>query len=255
MSILIGWRCKKALCTAPLVLIVISSDSISMLAGLELWLALLGVGRYPLFGIFALEQELLELTLDRQALGERDLRARLHGALDTPDGFGCLVGWAERLRVAHDLVPVVLRLVDIVDQAELLCLFEAEQFALCHQFDGLVLGQRARQALRTAGSRQHTERYLWEADLASTAPRNTNIAGQRDLQATADCVTVERRDYQLGRLLQAYQRLIGVQAKIVLKGRSHSIEHADLSAGAKELLSGAAQQQHMDILIEARLQD
>jgi len=57
--------------------------------------ALLGVSGNTLFGIFALEAELLQLALDSQGLGEWDLGSRLHSALDAPDGLRGAIGWAE----------------------------------------------------------------------------------------------------------------------------------------------------------------
>ncbi len=42
----------------------------------------------PSFASLALEQQLLQLALDRQALAEAGLGARLHGALDAPDRAG-----------------------------------------------------------------------------------------------------------------------------------------------------------------------
>src|SRR5260370_37676910 len=50
----------------------------SALATFKTGCALLNVGGDPLFGIFALEQELLEFTLDGQALGERNFCAGLY---------------------------------------------------------------------------------------------------------------------------------------------------------------------------------
>src|SRR5260221_10365885 len=50
----------------------------SALATFKTGCAPLNIGGDTFFGIFALEQELLEFTLDRQALGERHFRAGLH---------------------------------------------------------------------------------------------------------------------------------------------------------------------------------
>ena len=58
--------------------------------------------------------------------------------------------------------------------------------------------------------------------------------------------------YQLRRLLQPYQRLIGMQAEIVLEAGRDSIEHTDFRARAKELIALAAHDNDMHIIIEAR---
>ena len=57
--------------------------------------ALLDVRGDSLLGILTLEEDLLQLSLDGQTLGEGDLRARLDGALDASDRLGGLVRGAE----------------------------------------------------------------------------------------------------------------------------------------------------------------
>jgi hypothetical protein len=49
-------------------------------------------------------------------------------------------------------------------------------------------------------------------------------------------VTVERRDHQLGRLLEPHERLVGVQAEVVLELGIGLLEHPDVGAGAEELV-------------------
>src|SRR5690349_11034987 len=69
----------------------------------EVSLALLQVGGEALLGVLPLEQELLQLALDRERGLERDLGAGLHRALDAPHGPGRLVRGAELLGVRLDL--------------------------------------------------------------------------------------------------------------------------------------------------------
>src|SRR5437762_10757260 len=73
----------------------------------EVSFALLQVGREALLGVLPLEQELLQLALDRERGLERDLGAGLHRALDAPHGLGRLVRGAEllgvRLHLVHEL--------------------------------------------------------------------------------------------------------------------------------------------------------
>src|SRR5438034_42838 len=125
------------------------------LASCKIAFAFLSIGSDTLFGIFALETQLLQLALDCQRLGECDLGTRLHRAFNATDGLGSAVGRAEAACILNDLFPVV-------------------------------------------------------------------------------------------------QRLIGMQAKIVLEAERDSIEHTDFRARAKELIALAAHDNDMHIIIEAR---
>src|SRR5437773_3354495 len=178
----------------------------------ELRHALLLVRGDALLGILALEQLLLQLALDRQATLERHLGARLHRTLDQPHGFRGLVRRTELFRVQQHLLPVVLRGQHLVDQAELLRPVEREQLALDHQLDRQRLADDAGEPLRAPRAGQHAEVDLGEADLAGVLLRQPQIAGHGDLEPTADGMPVERSDGELGRVLQAVQRLVGVQA-------------------------------------------
>ena len=85
------------------------------------------------------------------------------------------------------------------------------------------------------------------------AASNTDIAGHRDLQTPADGVAVQGGDHQFRRLFQPQQRLVGMEAEIIFEARSHGIEHADLCARTEELFALAANDDHMHIIVEARL--
>ena len=65
---------------------------------------------------------------------------------------------------------------------------------------------------------------------------------------------LERVDV-LGRMLQAQQRLVRVQAERVLEGRRDRAEHRDVGARAKELLTFTSQDDDLDVLVHARAQD
>src|SRR5579885_3737830 len=177
--------------------------------------ALLVVGSDALFSVLALEAVLLQFAFEGETFGEGLFGAGLDSALDTPDRLRGFVGRAEALRVLHNLLPVALWLVDVVDEAEVERLLEAEQLALGHQFDGLVFWQGASHALRATGAGQHAEGDFRQANLACVALSDADIAGQGDFQPAADGVAVQGGDYQLGRLLQPRQRLVGVQAEVV----------------------------------------
>ena len=104
-----------------------------------------------------MEAELLELALDGQALREGHFGARLHRTLDAPNRLGCPVGRTELASVVHHFFPVVLRLVDVVDQPQLLRLFKREGVSGNHQFDGLALADQAGESLRTASAGKHAK--------------------------------------------------------------------------------------------------
>ena len=98
-------------------------------------------------------------------------------------------------------------------------LVHRHQAAADHQLHRARLADEARQPLRAAGAGQHAERDLGQADLAAVLPRDAEVGGHRDLEAAADGVAVQRRDDELRRLLEPVQRLVRVQAEVVLEVR------------------------------------
>src|SRR5437773_823444 len=179
----------------------------------ELRGTLLHVGGKSLLGILAREKLLLQLALDRQRLAERNLEAGLDGALDAAHGLRGLGGREELPRVLHHLRVEALRLEDVVHEAHRVCVLERERRAGRHELDRTGLADQAREALRAAGAGEHAERDLGEADLSRVLLGEPDVRGHRDLQAAAHAVTVEGRDHQLRRLLQAIQRLVRVEAE------------------------------------------
>src|SRR4051812_46077182 len=63
-------------------------------------------------------------------------------------------------------------------------------------------------------------------------------------------MSVDGRNYELGRVLQAQQRFVRVQAEIVLKSRIHAGQHADVCARAEEV-SCAGEYDHMHAVVHA----
>ena len=92
-------------------------------------------------------------------------------------------------------------------------------------------------------------------DLAGILARDAQVGRHRDFQAAADAMPVQRRDHELGRLLQARERLVGVQAEHILELRRHLVEHADVRAGRKELLALAGEHDDFDVVIETRIEN
>ena len=86
-----------------------------------------------------------------------------------------------------------------------------------HQLHRARLADEAREPLRAARAGQHAERDLGQADLAGVLLRDAQVGRHRDFEAAADGVAVERGDHELRRLLEAVQRLVRVQAEVVLE--------------------------------------
>src|SRR2546428_10419474 len=102
------------------------------LPSFELRCALLEVRRDPLARVVALEQELLQLALDREAVVEAHLRARLHGPLDAADSLAGFVRRRELPRVLLNRVGEALplerrRIPDVGDETDRLRLVERHQ--------------------------------------------------------------------------------------------------------------------------------
>ena len=133
-------------------------------------------------------------------------------------------------------------------------LLDREERAGHHQLDRLGLADQPGQPLRAAGAGQHAERHFRQADLAGALAGDPQVGGHRHLEPAADTVPVQRRDHQLGRLLESVHRLVGVQAEVVLERRIGVLEHADVGAGAEELLAGADEHDHVDRGVHARRQ-
>src|SRR5687767_2105193 len=104
---------------------------------LEHGLPLLDVGRDAFLRVLALEEEVLQLALEREAGLERHLHAGDDGALDLPDGERGLVRQGELVRVEHDAVPPIFLRQHRVHEVHLLRFLEREGAAGDHQLDRL----------------------------------------------------------------------------------------------------------------------
>src|SRR5215831_14535556 len=223
----------------------------------ELRDSLLLVGRDAFLGVLALEEELLELPLDRERGFRRKVPAGLDRALDPADRLRGLVGRDELASVVHDLLPPLRRrgVDDLIDEAHLEGLLEREGVAGDHELDRLRLADGLGEARRAARSRQDAQRDLRQADLAGVLAGDAQVRGHRDLEAAADRVAVQGGDDELGRVLEAQERLVGVQAEEVLEARRDGVEHPDVGAGREETVALAPQDDHVDVVVETRLQD
>ena len=68
-------------------------------------------------------------------------------------------------------------------------------------------------------------------------------------------MAVDGRDHQLGRVLQAKQRLIRVQAKIILERRIDAGQHLDVRPGGKELIPRSRQHDHVRVIVHTRFKN
>ena len=66
---------------------------------------------------------------------------------------------------------------------------------------------------------------------------------------------VQRGDDQLRRLLETEQRLVRVQAEVVLEPRRDLGKHLDVRAGGEELVARAAQHDHVYGIVHPRFED
>src|SRR5947207_3355365 len=143
--------------------------------------AFFNISSNSFFGILALEAKLLQFALKRQSFSKRNFCTRLHRAFNTPDRLGGLVGWTELVGILHNLVPVALCLVNVVDKAKFLGFFKTEELALGHQLDGLILGKSPCHTLCATCAGKYTKPNLGQSYFTSIAASNTNITGQGNL--------------------------------------------------------------------------
>src|SRR5204863_8308659 len=123
------------------------------LPALEFRDPLLLVRRDSFFRVVALKEELLQLALDRERRLEREVPTRLHRSFDPADRLRRLVRRDELAGVVHDLLPPLLRrrVDDLVDETEVVRLFEGERVARDHELDRPRLSDELSETGRAAG--------------------------------------------------------------------------------------------------------
>src|ERR1019366_2617871 len=142
---------------------------------------LLNVSGQTFFGVLALEQDLLVLTLHGQSRFHGNLPPGLHGPLDASHSLRGLVWRRELACIFHDVFHEAIALENVVHNAEILCFFERERIAGDHKFDGFAFPDQARQALRSAGAGKHAEVDLGQADLAGVFAGDAEVGSHGDL--------------------------------------------------------------------------
>ena len=136
-----------------------------------------------------------------------------------------------------------------------MCLVEGDHLAADAPLESPHLAQGSNQTLGSSRSWKDSEIDLGKADLASFSPADAEVAGECDFQASTNTVPVEDCDRQLGRLFQAAESLVGMEAEVVLPLTGDLAEHADVSASAEETVATSAQQDHLGPVVKAGFKD
>jgi hypothetical protein len=84
---------------------------------------------------------------------------------------------------------------------------------------------------------------------------DADVAGQGDFQTATDGMAIEGRDDQFGSLLETAERFVGVEAEIVFELRVGLGEHGDAGARGEKLFASAADDDDVDGLVHAGLED
>src|SRR6266545_1157965 len=226
---------------------------LSVLAAFVLGLPLFDEGLHAFARVLALEETDERVALDPETLLERTAVALDGGELDLSDRV------ARTLRVrprAFDRARLQIRRGhELVDDAGILRLLRRERRPAQHQLERLLTADEARQPLRTAGAGKQAQRHLGQSDLVAALRRDAEVAAQRDLQSTAEAVSVDRRDDDLGRALELARRLVGAHDERVLRVEVALREDRHVRARGEELLGGAAHHDGPDAVVRARVLD
>src|SRR4029077_16426352 len=109
------------------------------------------------------------------------------------------------------------------------------------------------QPLGPPGPGKDAERYFGESDLPGVLRHHPEVAGERDLEAAADAVAVDRRDDDLRGARELVERLLAVQAEHRLEIRLARLQHLDVGAGAEESGDAARENDDAGAVVEAHL--
>ena len=184
---------------------------------------------HALLEVVRREQAANGLVLEEHRVGERHAAAEDRGELDLalrerrPAAVARreLLSLRDELRGGHD----------VIDDAELLGLPRLHRRALHHQIEGLLLADEPRKTLRAAGPRQHSECHFGQADVVRAFGRDAHVAAERDLEATAEAMAVDRGDDRLRRALELRHDLVRVDDERELELRVGAREHLHICAG------------------------
>src|SRR5262249_41556649 len=133
-----------------------------------------------------------QLTLEREPFPLTAFKTGLNRSFDQPNGFAWLIGSDELPRIIQHLFKEIVAFENLVDQSELECFFKSEHAAGSGQFNSSSFADEPGQPLRTAHAGNHAEIHFRKARTAGVLFRDPDIAGHRNLKASADTVTIDR---------------------------------------------------------------
>jgi hypothetical protein len=216
---------------------------------------LFDVSGKALLRVFAGEEELLEFAFEAEGFGEGDFGAGDDGTLDAADGPGGFVGRAELAGVGEDVVPEGVLFVKVVDKAHFEGFFEAEGAAGGHEFQGARAADGAGKTLRATGAGKDAKIHFGQTNLAAFLFGDANVAGEGDFEAAADGMAIESGDDELGRLFEAAEGFIGVEAEIVFELGIGFRQHRDAGPSGEEFFASAADDDDVGAFVHAGLEN
>ncbi len=84
---------------------------------------------------------------------------------------------------------------------------------------------------------------------------DADVAGHGDFQAAADGVAVDRRNDDLRGVFQAHEHFVAVQREVVFETERLAREHVDVGAGGEKLFDLAGDDDGVDIVVEAGVEN
>lgn len=121
----------------------------------------------------------------------------------------------------------------------------------------LRAAEDAAEPLGATGARKDAERDLGHAHqvwFLAALLADAQITGEGDFEPAAHGVSVERGDHQFGGVLEAQERLVGVQAEGVLLLGRERLQVVDVGPGAEETIARAADHDDVDLRVHAEVE-
>src|SRR6185503_628492 len=191
-------------------------------------------GLHALTRVVALEEPDERLSFDRESLLQRTAVALHCCELDLSDRVARTFRVRPRA-IDRDLLEL-RRGHELVHDAHILRRLRGQGRAAQHQLERPLSADETRQPLRATGTGKETERHLREPDLVTTLRGDAEVAAQRDLEAAAETMSVDRRDDDLWRALEFAHGLVRAHDECVLRVEVALREHRHVRAGREELL-------------------
>jgi hypothetical protein len=147
------------------------------------------------------------------------------------------------------------RVPNVVHEPQIERAVEIEILGLHHQLKRARFADETPHPLRSARPRHEAQVRLGEPDLAFASARNADIASEGNFEPAADGVAIERRDDELWRLLEAIERLVRVEAKVVFEGLIDLRKHLNVGAGAEKAVAVPGDDDDVNVVVEAGVEN